>query len=239
MSGKCEAGCMHYEGGEKSHVKECFYYPESLTKIRDDLKKELLKRDERIVATVKRADDLLEYGLLKSNWKNEHFKPTLTCLLLYLQDEIKLLQKASSLQKQSIDKTPEIKNPEKLLTPENAKEFNKNCETPEYSDCYAYKGGFEFDNKIEILVGYKSGHRPVHEFEVMREQINSKQGFELIDFYQIKLDGVKVYEYEYSKNGEFAKYYAANGNYISHTEILGHDPHNKTIIIKQSIDKET
>jgi hypothetical protein len=33
---KCCAGCNHYEGGESYHLKECDFYPESLTKINED-----------------------------------------------------------------------------------------------------------------------------------------------------------------------------------------------------------
>lgn len=35
---KCEAGCITYTGGEIKHHKDCVFYPESLTKMYDDLK---------------------------------------------------------------------------------------------------------------------------------------------------------------------------------------------------------
>lgn len=36
-SKKCVAGCMRYDGGEVKHHKDCVYYPESLSKMYDDL----------------------------------------------------------------------------------------------------------------------------------------------------------------------------------------------------------
>jgi hypothetical protein len=35
---KCVAGCMVYTGGERKHHKDCPFYPESFTKMYDDLK---------------------------------------------------------------------------------------------------------------------------------------------------------------------------------------------------------
>jgi hypothetical protein len=34
---KCVAGCKHFYGGEVKHHKDCFYYPESFSKMYDDL----------------------------------------------------------------------------------------------------------------------------------------------------------------------------------------------------------
>lgn len=34
---KCISGCKHYYGGEIRHHKDCFYYPESFSKMYDDL----------------------------------------------------------------------------------------------------------------------------------------------------------------------------------------------------------
>ena len=33
---KCEAGCMTFYGGERRHHKDCFYYPDSLTRLYDE-----------------------------------------------------------------------------------------------------------------------------------------------------------------------------------------------------------
>ena len=41
MKNGCETGCMTYTGGEKKHDKNCQYYPESLTKMYDDLLNEV------------------------------------------------------------------------------------------------------------------------------------------------------------------------------------------------------
>jgi len=37
---KCEVGCKHYHGGEIKHHKDCYFYPESISKMYDDLKAE-------------------------------------------------------------------------------------------------------------------------------------------------------------------------------------------------------
>jgi hypothetical protein len=34
---RCEAGCIAYHGGERRHHPDCFFYPESFTKLHDDL----------------------------------------------------------------------------------------------------------------------------------------------------------------------------------------------------------
>jgi hypothetical protein len=38
VENKCVAGCKHYYGGEIKHHKDCVYYPESFSKMYDDLK---------------------------------------------------------------------------------------------------------------------------------------------------------------------------------------------------------
>jgi hypothetical protein len=37
---ECVAGCKVYDGGEKRHHKDCHYYPESWSKMYDDLKEQ-------------------------------------------------------------------------------------------------------------------------------------------------------------------------------------------------------
>jgi len=37
VKNKCVAGCKHFYGGELKHHKDCFYYPESLSKMYDNL----------------------------------------------------------------------------------------------------------------------------------------------------------------------------------------------------------
>lgn len=39
----CETGCKVFTGGEKRHNKHCQYYPESFTKMYDDLLREVEK----------------------------------------------------------------------------------------------------------------------------------------------------------------------------------------------------
>jgi len=45
---KCVMGCMHYDGGEIKHHKNCPYYPDSLTKYNDDLQNQLREENGRL-----------------------------------------------------------------------------------------------------------------------------------------------------------------------------------------------
>ena len=40
---KCVEGCKHFTGGEIKHHKDCPYYPESFSKMYDDLKERVKK----------------------------------------------------------------------------------------------------------------------------------------------------------------------------------------------------
>ena len=42
---RCEAGCMAFDGGERTHHVDCVFYPESLTKMHADA---LAAKDKRI-----------------------------------------------------------------------------------------------------------------------------------------------------------------------------------------------
>jgi hypothetical protein len=37
---KCEAGCKHYHGGEIKHHKDCYFYPESISEMYDEMQTE-------------------------------------------------------------------------------------------------------------------------------------------------------------------------------------------------------
>ena len=41
MEEKCQAGCMIFTGGEIKHDKNCVFYPESRTKMYEDLESDL------------------------------------------------------------------------------------------------------------------------------------------------------------------------------------------------------
>ncbi len=56
MSKQCEAGCMHYHGGEVRHHKDCRYYPESMTEMLDAAEAEA-------EAKVKQVEDDMLYEL--------------------------------------------------------------------------------------------------------------------------------------------------------------------------------
>ena len=56
---KCETGCKVYTGGEVKHHKDCIFYPESFSKMYDDLKvenKELKDKLESIKEIERRKE---------------------------------------------------------------------------------------------------------------------------------------------------------------------------------------
>lgn len=55
---RCEAGCVAYHGGERRHHPDCVFYPESFTKIHDDLARahtELQAQNARLQAALDAA----------------------------------------------------------------------------------------------------------------------------------------------------------------------------------------
>lgn len=55
---RCEAGCIAYHGGERRHHPDCVFYPESFTKIHDDLARahaELQAENARLQAALDAA----------------------------------------------------------------------------------------------------------------------------------------------------------------------------------------
>jgi len=62
---KCCTGCMIFTGGEIKHHKDCPYYPESLSKMYDELKENNVSRDTLIFhlkALTKDIEDSYNYG---------------------------------------------------------------------------------------------------------------------------------------------------------------------------------
>jgi len=49
---KCETGCKAFTGGEIKHHKDCYFYPESFTKMYDDLKQKDKDRDRDITRII-------------------------------------------------------------------------------------------------------------------------------------------------------------------------------------------
>ena len=49
---QCEAGCMHFTGGEVKHHRDCPYYPDSLTKIWHDTEAEYVAEINRLRAAL-------------------------------------------------------------------------------------------------------------------------------------------------------------------------------------------
>jgi hypothetical protein len=54
MEKKCLPGCKKFHGGEIQHHKDCFYYPESLSEMYDDLK---LKSENKYS-----EQDMIDFG---------------------------------------------------------------------------------------------------------------------------------------------------------------------------------
>lgn len=69
---KCVNGCKHYYGGEIRHHKDCFYYPESFSKMYDDLE----RQQERSYSEEE------VFTLLMDFWKEEKpgFKTNPVCV---------------------------------------------------------------------------------------------------------------------------------------------------------------
>lgn len=63
---RCEAGCVVYHGGERRHHKDCVFYPESFTRLHDDLVRdhaELRAQNDRLQAALDAAlADRLDRG---------------------------------------------------------------------------------------------------------------------------------------------------------------------------------
>lgn len=70
---KCVAGCKSFYGGEMKHHKDCPYYPESLSKMYDDLKEKQQKEKETIMSIIGHGDPYpLETVLEKLKWATEY-----------------------------------------------------------------------------------------------------------------------------------------------------------------------
>ena len=52
---KCVAGCKHFTGGEIKHHKDCPYYPQSFSKMYDDLEEKVKKINEPAVSVVRES----------------------------------------------------------------------------------------------------------------------------------------------------------------------------------------
>lgn len=60
---KCETGCQVFTGGEIRHHKDCVYYPDSLTKMTDDLRAQLEQTQKERDAFQKAANSNLSHRL--------------------------------------------------------------------------------------------------------------------------------------------------------------------------------
>jgi hypothetical protein len=70
---KCESGCVHFTGGEIRHDKHCAFYPESMTKIMDDLRTQLAERDAQLTAVCAAGQEVVNRWDSPSwKWDDEH-----------------------------------------------------------------------------------------------------------------------------------------------------------------------
>ena len=61
---KCVAGCKHFTGGEIKHHKDCPYYPESFSKMYDDLEEKVKKLNKpAVMHWVATSEQLPEFGV--------------------------------------------------------------------------------------------------------------------------------------------------------------------------------
>ena len=65
---KCVAGCKSFEGGEIRHHKDCSFYPESFSKMYDDLKSKSYTEQEVIDLFARYEEDV--YRKHKANITN-------------------------------------------------------------------------------------------------------------------------------------------------------------------------
>jgi len=97
-----------------------------------------------------------------------------------------------------------------------------------YSDWFDYKGEVDFDTSIELdidgyFVAAESNYGPA---DVLWDKVKR---------YRIKLDGVRVIEYEHRNNGHSVYMLHTGAEWRMDDErIIGHDPNNKIIIVKDS-----
>lgn len=72
-SERCQAGCKVFTGGEIKHHPDCQYYPESFTKLYDDLTRErdALKEEITSLARLKEERDALSSAMFRNISKIE------------------------------------------------------------------------------------------------------------------------------------------------------------------------
>jgi hypothetical protein len=82
---KCGAGCQRFYGGEIKHIKECVFYPDSLSEMRDQLQSQLAAKDHEIEK-------------VKADWFDEHTaRKSLNSQNEVLREENKILCDALKL----------------------------------------------------------------------------------------------------------------------------------------------
>ena len=90
-----------------------------------------------------------------------------------------------------------------------------------YSDWYDYKGEVDFQGPFVCVAENKDG-------SFVTDEVNYVHWFDA-KRYRIKLDGVRVIEYEQLSGG----YYIYESTNIPEHKVIGKDPHNKIIIVKE------
>lgn len=54
----CQAGCKYFSGGEVKHHKDCVHYPESFSKMYDDIYQQNKEKDAEIQRLTKEVEEL-------------------------------------------------------------------------------------------------------------------------------------------------------------------------------------
>lgn len=68
MNNGCQAGCKVFTGGEVKHHPDCQYYPESFSKLYDDLRTEVKKlRKSSVVRSLPTDEEIRAQALITVN----------------------------------------------------------------------------------------------------------------------------------------------------------------------------
>ena len=87
----CQAGCKYFSGGEVKHHKDCVHYPESFSKMYDDIYQQNKEKDAEIQRLTKEVE---EYKVVVKNYDKIGSEKTETItslreLLSRVQEEVR------------------------------------------------------------------------------------------------------------------------------------------------------
>lgn len=101
---QCVAGCKYFTGGEIKHHEECPYYPESLSKMYNDLKIKLESFDVENIQNQAKKDLLTAYyvAIFERNMSVEDIMQSIEADRQFLDGEIVLAEVRSVLNTKEI-----------------------------------------------------------------------------------------------------------------------------------------